>query len=68
MAEPKFKAGKSEATIVFQKKQITISDRSSAPILTLANEYGNSLSYELGHAQFDSLHAELWRFVKESQH
>ncbi|HKX81136.1 MAG TPA: hypothetical protein VJL54_02685 [Nitrososphaera sp.] len=68
MAEPKFKAGKMESSIIFQKKQITIGERSGIPFLTLANEYGNSLTYELSRAQFDSLHEELWRFVKESQH
>ena len=68
MAEPKFKAGKMESSIMFQKKQITIGERSAIPFLTLANEYGNSLTYMLGRAQYETLHEELWRFVKESQH
>ena len=68
MAEPKFKAGKIESSIIFQEKQITIGERAGIPFMTLANEYGNSLTYELSHTQFDALHAELWRFVKESQH
>lgn len=39
------------------------------PALKITNEYGNSVRYEIsdGH-RFDSLVANLWQFVKDSQH
>ncbi len=51
------------------KKNITINSEGDVPALEIANEYGNSVRYEIsdGH-RFDSLVANLWQFVKDSQH
>ena len=37
--------------------------------LEVTNEYGNSVRYEISDSyQFDKLLANLWQFVKDSQH
>jgi hypothetical protein len=36
--------------------------------LVVTNEYGNSVSYEIGAHSFDALWSQLWQFVKDSQH
>jgi hypothetical protein len=38
-------------------------------VLEIVNEYGNSVRYEISDSyRFDNLHANLWQFVKDSQH
>jgi hypothetical protein len=38
-------------------------------VLEITNEYGSSLRYEISDSyRFDSLLANLWQFVKDSQH
>ena len=38
-------------------------------MLEVTNEYGNSVKYEISDSYgFDNLHANLWHFVKDSQH
>ena len=69
LTDPEIKVEKSGASVSSGKKMISITLEDGVPVLQLANEYGNSLSYSLtGGGQFETLHAELWRFVKESQH
>lgn len=63
------KGKKSEGLSVYlDKKKITINAEAGAPILEMTNEYGNSLRYEISDSYFDSLFANLWQFVKDSQH
>ena len=52
-----------------EKKSIAINSEGGVPALEITNEYGNSVRYEIsdGH-RFDSLVANLWQFVKDSQH
>jgi hypothetical protein len=51
------------------KKSITINSEGGVPVLEVTNEYGNSVRYEISDSyRFDSLHANLWQFVKDSQH
>ena len=51
------------------KKNVSINSEGGVPVLEITNEYGNSVRYEIsdGH-RFDSLVANLWQFVKDSQH
>jgi hypothetical protein len=64
------KGKKSEGLSVFlAKKNITINSEGGVPLLEVTNEYGNSLRYEISdNYRFDNLVANLWQFVKESQH
>ena len=68
MKDPDFKVDNSSLSIILGSKKIAIGLEDGVPTLSLVNEYGNSLCYSIGRDQFDSLHGELWRFVKESQH
>ena len=68
MKDPDFKVDKSGLSIVLGNKKIALGLNDGVPTLSLVNEYGNLLSYSISRDQFDSLHGELWRFVKESQH
>lgn len=64
------KGKKSEGLSVYlTKKSITINSEGGVPVLELTNEYGNSLRYEISDSyRFDNLVANLWQFVKDSQH
>ena len=64
------KGKKSEGLSVYlAKKNITINSEEGVPVLELTNEYGNSLRYEISdNHSFDNLLANLWQFVKDSQH
>ena len=68
MKDPDFKVDKSGLSIILGNKKIAIRLEEGIPTLSLVNEYGNSLCYSISSDQFDSLHGELWQFVKESQH
>jgi hypothetical protein len=68
MARPDFKILENSASIFAGPKKVEIELNDGAPMLRLTNEYGNSLVYAISTETFDRLHAELWRFVKESQH
>jgi hypothetical protein len=68
MKDPNFKVDKSGVSVALGTKKITIALENGIPTLNLTNEYGNSLAYSMSGNQFDSIHSELWRFVKESQH
>lgn len=53
-------------TVSSAKKSISIN---SEGVLEITNEYGNSQKYEISDShRFDSLLANLWQFVKDSQH
>jgi hypothetical protein len=64
------KGKKSEGLSVYlAKKNITINSEGGVPVLEITNEYGNSRRYEISDSyRFDSLLANLWQFVKDSQH
>jgi hypothetical protein len=64
------KGKKSEGLSVYlEKKSITINSESGVPALEVTNEYGNSVTYEISDSyNFDKLFANLWQFVKGSQH
>jgi hypothetical protein len=64
------KGKKSEGLSVYlAKKSITINSEGGVPVLEITNEYGNSVRYEISDSyRFDNLVANLWQFVKDSQH
>lgn len=64
------KGKKSEGLSVYlAKKNITINSEGGVPVLEITNEYGNSVRYEISDSyRFDNLVANLWQFVKDSQH
>ena len=64
------KGKKSEGLSVYlAKKDITINSEGGVPVLEITNEYGNSVRYEISDSyRFDNLLANLWQFVKDSQH
>jgi hypothetical protein len=64
------KGKKSEGLSVYlAKKSITINSEGGVPVLEITNEYGNSQKYEISDSyRFDNLVANLWQFVKDSQH
>jgi hypothetical protein len=71
LVEPKIVKGKESEglSISLDKKNITITLESGVPVLELTNEYGNALKYEISNSHsFDRLLANLWQFVKDSQH
>jgi hypothetical protein len=71
LAEPKIVKGKKSEglSINLDKKNIAINLEHDVPVLELTNEYGNTLKYEISDSyRFDSLLANLWQFVKDSQH
>jgi hypothetical protein len=56
-------------SVYLAKKSITINSEGGVPVLEVTNEYGNSVRYEISDShRFDSLLANLWQFVKDSQH
>jgi hypothetical protein len=55
------------ATVSSAGKSISISD-DSGPVLTVTNEYGNSATYRIEAHSFGGLWAQLWQYVKDSQH
>jgi hypothetical protein len=65
---PQFRTSKTEASLSLAKKKIVIAAKEATVMMSLTNEYGNSVSYSMDGNQFDGLFSELWRFVKESQH
>ena len=68
MVELKILKGKG-VSVSLAKKSITIDSEGGVPVLEITNEYGNSVRYEISdNYRFDSLHASLWQFVKDSQH
>jgi hypothetical protein len=64
------KSKKSDGLSVYlEKKSIKINSESGLPALEVTNEYGNSVRYEISDSyRFDKLFANLWQFVKDSQH
>ena len=68
MTDPALKLTKTDASIAYAKKTITIGAERGMTTIRLTNEYGNAISYSITANQFDSLFASLWQFVKESQH
>jgi hypothetical protein len=71
LVELKILKGKEkEGLCVFQgKKSITIHSEDGTSILEVTNEYGNSVRYEISdNLRFNNLLANLWQFVKDSQH
>ena len=71
MVELKILKGKKGAglSVHLEKKNITINLEGGVPMLEVTNEYGNSIRYEISdNYRFDSLHANLWQFVKDRQH
>jgi hypothetical protein len=56
-------------SVSLAKKNIAINSQGGAAVLEITNEYGNSVRYEISDRHsFDSLHSNLWQFVKDSQH
>jgi hypothetical protein len=56
-------------SVYLEKKSITINSEGGVPVLEVTNEYGNSVRYEISDShRFDGLLANLWQFVKDSQH
>lgn len=71
MVEPKILKGKESEglSVSLAKKNIAINSEAGVPVLELTNEYGNSVKYEISDSyRFNSLFANLWQFVKDSQH
>ena len=71
MVELKILKGKKTEglSVYLAKKNITINSEGGVPVLEIINEYGNSLRYEISDSyRFDNLVANLWQFVKDSQH
>ena len=69
MVRPKIlESKKSDGLSVYlEKKSITIKTEDSMSVLEVANEYGNSVRYEISNTYpFDSLLAGLWQFVKDN--
>lgn len=56
------------ATVSLGNKSISLSIGNNEPILTVTNEYDNSVTYPIEAYSFDSLWSQLWQFVKERQH
>ena len=65
MVGPEFKVSKTSSSVSLAKKKIELCLEDDLVVLNLADEYGNSLQYELTSNQFDSVLAILWQFVKE---
>lgn len=68
MAKVTFTSDNSGAAAGLSKKLISLQEVDGSPAMILTNEHGNTVRYQLDPGTFDALHAELWRFVKESQH
>jgi hypothetical protein len=64
------KGKKSEGiSIYLAKKSIAINSEGGVPVLEVTNEYGNSVRYEISDSyRLDNLHANLWQFIKDSEH
>jgi hypothetical protein len=51
------------------EKEHNYNSEGGMSVLKVTNEYGNSVRYEISDShRFDSLLANLWQFVKDSQH
>jgi hypothetical protein len=71
LTQPKILKGKKieGLSVYLAKKSITINSEGGMSVLKVTNEYGNSVRYEISDShRFDSLLANLWQFVKDSQH
>ena len=69
MVEPIRLSRNGVVSISHAKKGVAIFQERGMPVLQLTNEYGNSVSYGISDSHhFDSLFANLWQFVKDSQH
>jgi hypothetical protein len=69
LAGPELYASKTGASVQLAKKIMAIGLEGGLIHLHLTNEYGNSVRYEISERQkFESLFANLWQFVKDSQH
>ena len=69
MAEPELYASKTGASVQLAKKTMAVGLEDGIVHLQLTNEYGNSARYEISNShEFESLFANLWQFVKDSQH
>lgn len=69
MAEPELYASETGASVQLAKKIMAMGSEGGIISLQLTNEYGNSVRYEISKShQFESLFANLWQFVKDSQH
>lgn len=69
MAEPELHASKTGVSVQLAKKIMAIESEGGIINLQLTNEYGNSVRYEISKShKFESLFANLWQFVKDSQH
>jgi hypothetical protein len=69
LAEPELYASKTGVSVQLAKKIVAIGLEGEVIHLHLTNEYGNSIRYEILQQQkFESLFANLWQFVKDSQH
>ena len=56
------------ASVSMGTKSLSLSGEGGAPVLTVTNEYGNSVAYRVEAHSFDALWSYLWQFVKDSQH
>jgi hypothetical protein len=65
LIKPEFKVTPSCASVSLAKKKIEICRENGSAVMSLANEYGNTVTYELDANQFESLLDAIWAFVKE---
>ena len=69
LAEPELHTSETGASVQLARKIMAMGSGGGTIHLQLANEYGNSVRYEISKSdQFESLFANLWQFVKDSQH
>ncbi|MGI0012136.1 MAG: hypothetical protein ACREBU_01640 [Nitrososphaera sp.] len=70
LVEPRIQLSKNGGvSIIHAKKSVAIAQEKDMPVLQVTNEYGNSVSYDVSDShRFDRLLANLWQFVKDSQH
>ncbi|HEY7734437.1 MAG TPA: hypothetical protein VIB07_06555 [Nitrososphaera sp.] len=69
MAHPELTTSETGASIHFAAKLMSIGLQDGKIGLHLTNEYGNSVTYEISKShEFEILFANLWQFVKDSQH
>ena len=69
MAEPELHATETGASVQLARKIMAMGSEGGTISLQLTNEDGNSIKFEISEShQFESLFANLWQFVKDSQH
>jgi hypothetical protein len=69
LTEPELRISETGASVHFAAKIVSIGSQDGKIHLQLTNEYGNSVTYEISKSlEFESLFANLWQFVKDSQH